>query len=200
MNNALIELVPAIILFCLISTITPGPNNILLAHSGAHFGLRKTLPHVMGIRCGMTILHLTILLGLSELFKHWPYMHKAFTVIAASYIVYMSIKIALSKMQSSNKDLQPISTIQAACFQLINPKSWATLITISTVFTLSGDLFWPSAILGILIVNVATLPGSFMWITIGKLVSHKLQQPKFHRYFNVTMGLLLLSTLPMMFI
>ena len=70
MNSALIELVPAIILFCLISTITPGPNNILLAHSGAHFGLRKTLPHVIGIRCGMTTLHLTILLGLSELFKH----------------------------------------------------------------------------------------------------------------------------------
>ncbi len=200
MHSSLIDLAPAIILFCFISTVTPGPNNILLAHSGAHYGIRKTLPHVLGIRCGMTVLHLIILLGLGKIFQHWPQVQQLLTLIAASYIVYMSIKIATAKVHKVGNKQQPMSVTQAASFQLINPKSWASLITVSTAFTLTGDLFWPSAILGIAIFNIATLPGTFMWITIGKLVSGKLQQAKYSRIFNIVMGLLLLLTLPMMFI
>lgn len=200
MNTALLELIPALVLFCLIATITPGPNNILLAHSGANFGVRKTLPHVIGIRFGMTLLHIAILLGLGQVFKHWPVLHDVFTLVAAGYIVYMSAKIALAKPHNSKSNLQPMSIKQAAIFQTINPKSWSMLITASSVFTLSGDLFWPSALICLIAFNTATLPGTFMWITIGKLVSSKLQDPTFHQYFNILMGLLLLTTLPMMFI
>ena len=200
MNLELIELLPAMIIFCLISTITPGPNNLLLAHSSAHFGIKKTLRHVLGIRLGMTSLHIAILLGLGELFHLWPVMHKVCTIIAAMYIIYMAYKIAFAKSHKSTSHGNPMSIKQAALFQLINPKSWAVLITGSSVFTLTGDLFWPSAILGVLIFNVATLPGTFMWISIGKLVSHKLQQPRFNRFFNMTMGMLLLTTVPMIFI
>lgn len=200
MNIELIELLPAMIIFCLISTITPGPNNLLLAHSSAHFGIKKTLPHVLGIRLGMTSLHITILLGLGEIFQLWPIMHKVCTIIAAGYIIYMAAKIAFAKRHKTNDNGQPMSIIQAAIFQMINPKSWATLITGSSVFTLTGDLFWPSAILGVIMFNIATLPGTFMWITIGKLVSHKLQEPRFNRIFNILMGTLLLTTVPMIFI
>jgi threonine/homoserine/homoserine lactone efflux protein len=200
MYTALLELAPALMLFCLISTLTPGPNNILLTHSAANFGIRKTLPHVLGIRIGMTLLHITILLGLGELFKHWPYLHQVFTFIAAGYIVYMSVKIIFAKVRNMNSKLQPMGVFQAASFQVINPKSWASLITVSSAFTLTNDLFWPSALLGILMFNLATLPGTFMWMTIGKLVSTKLQDPKFNRIFNVIMGMLLLTTLPMILI
>ena len=200
MHSALLELAPALTLFCLISTLTPGPNNLLLTHSGAHFGVRKTLPHVLGIRIGMTLLHITILFGLGELFKHWPNMHKVCMFIAACYIIYMSVKIALAKIHNMNGKPQPMGVFQAASFQIINPKAWATLIAASSAFTLTGDLFWSSALLSILMFNVATLPGTFMWITIGKLVSTKLQNPKLHRIFNIIMGTLLLSTLPMIFI
>jgi threonine/homoserine/homoserine lactone efflux protein len=200
MNNALLEIAPAIILFCSITTLTPGPNNILLTHSAANFGIRRTLPHVLGIRTGMTLLHITILLGLGELFKHWPYLHQFFTYIAATYIFYMSAKIAFAKPRNSHHSLQPMNIFQAASFQLINPKSWASLITLSSAFTLAGDLFWPSALFGVLMCNLATLPGTFMWLTIGKLVAKKLQNPKFHRIFNIVMGTLLLTTVPMIFL
>lgn len=200
MNTALLELIPALVLFCLIATITPGPNNILLAYSGANFGIKKTLPHVIGIRLGMTLLHITILLGLGQVFKHWPVLHDVFTFVAAGYIVYMSAKIALAKPHDSKNSLQPMSIKEAALFQTINPKSWSMLITASSVFTLTGDLFWPSALMCLIAFNTATLPGTFMWITIGKLVSNKLQDPTFHRYFNMLMGTLLLTTLPMMFL
>lgn len=200
MNDALLEIAPAIMLFCLISTLTPGPNNILLTHSAANFGIKKTLPHVFGIRIGMTLLHITILLGLGELFKHWPYLHQLFTFLAATYIVYMSAKIAFAKIHNTSNTRQPMKIFQAAFFQVINPKSWASLITVSSAFTLTDELFWPSALLGVLMFNIATLPGTFMWLTIGKLVSKKLQDPKFNRIFNVIMGAFLLTTVPMIFI
>lgn len=200
MDNVLIELLPAMIVFCLISTITPGPNNLLLAHSSAHFGIKKTLPHVLGIRIGMTSLHITILFGLGEIFNLWPVMHKVFTLVAAGYIIYMAAKITFAKPHHKDNKGKPMSIVQAALFQLINPKSWATLVTASSVFTLTGDLFWSSAILGLIMFNIATLPGTFMWITIGKLVSHKLQQPKFNKIFNILMGTLLLTTVPMILI
>ncbi|MFT2097564.1 LysE family translocator [Marinomonas sp. 2405UD66-6] len=200
MNPALLDILPALILFCLVATVTPGPNNILLANSGAHFGVRKTLPHVLGIRIGMTVLHIAVLLGLGQIFKHWPILHDVFTVVAAAYIIYMSAKIAFAKPHDTKNNLQPMSTKEAALFQAINPKSWSMLITASSVFTLTGDLFWPSAIMCLIAFNTATLPGTFMWITIGKLVASKLQNPVFHRNFNRLMGVLLLTTLPMMFL
>lgn len=199
MNQELVNIIPSLMLFCFITTVTPGPNNILLAHSAAQFGVKRTLPHVLGIRCGMTILHLTILFGLGQIFERWPTMHTVCTYIAAGYIVYMSLKLALSNVHTIKNDAKPMGIIEAAMFQVINPKSWASLMTASTVFTLTGDLFWPSALLGILFFNTATLPGTFMWITIGKLVSTKLQNPSYSRIFNVTMGTLLLMTLPMIF-
>ncbi len=200
MLSALIELVPAVVFFCLAMTITPGPNNILLAHSGAHFGFKKTLPHVIGIRLGMTLLHTLILLGLGQLFKQWPQLQQSLSILAAGYIIFLAIKIARSTAPDTQNKLQPMGIFQAAVFQFINPKSWAMLLTASTTFTLAGDLFWPSAILSLLLFNLATLPGTFMWISIGKMVANKLQQAKFHRAFNLTMSFLLLLTLPFIFI
>ncbi|WOD07695.1 LysE family translocator [Marinomonas sp. GJ51-6] len=129
----------------------------MLANSGANFGVRKTLPHVLGIRIGMTVLHIAVLLGLGQIFKHWPILHDVFTVVAAAYIIYMSAKIAFAKPHDTKNNLQPMSTKEAALFQAINPKSWSMLITASSVFTLTGDLFWPSAIMCLIAFNTATL-------------------------------------------
>ncbi len=200
MNSALIDLAPTLALFCMVTTLTPGPNNILLAHSGAHFGIKKTLPHVLGIRFGMTVLHLTILVGLGELFTAWPDLQQLLSLLACAYIIYIAIKIAANKTPGTGTKGNPMSFFQAASFQLINPKSWAMLLTASSVFTLQNELYWPSAILGLVLFNLATLPGTFMWITIGKLVSKKLVEPKFNQRFNWSMSFLLLLTLPMLFL
>ena len=200
LNSALLDLAPTLAFFCMITTLTPGPNNIMLAHSGAHFGIKKTLPHVLGIRVGMSALHLTILLGLGELFILWPNLQRLLSIIACAYIVYIAFKIASNPPPRDRQQGSPMGFAQAASFQLINPKSWAMLLTASSVFTLENELFWPSAIMGLLLFNLATLPGTFMWITIGKLVSKKLVEPKFNQRFNWSMSFLLLMTLPMLFI
>ncbi|SFB81126.1 LysE family translocator [Pseudoalteromonas denitrificans] len=200
MNTELISLILPISIFSIIATITPGPNNILLAHSGAHFGIKKTLPHVMGIRLGMISLQATILFGLGNLFKAIPSLQVILSMLATSYIIMLAIKISRSQPPSLDNKQQPMSIVQAACFQLINPKSWAMLLTASSIFTLTGDLFWPSAILSILLFNTVSIPCAFMWVTVGKMVSKKLQDPVFNKRFNFTMSGLLLLTIPMIFL
>lgn len=75
-DTQLWSLMTSAALFCATMTMTPGPNNILLASSGAHFGVLRTVPHIAGIRLGSTSLHLSVLLGLGALFATVPYCIK----------------------------------------------------------------------------------------------------------------------------
>lgn len=200
MQNELLALILPLSIFTIIATITPGPNNILLAHSGAYFGIKKTIPHIVGIRIGMICLQASILFGLGKIFIVWPKVQFILSLIACVYILKLAITISKAKPPSSNKVHQPFKLIQAACFQMINPKSWAMLLTASSAFTLSGELFWSSAFLSILLFNTVSIPCAFVWVTIGKLIANKLQNPDFNKKFNFTMASLLLLTVPMVFI
>lgn len=198
-TSAVLSLLPALILFSISATLTPGPNNILLAYSGANFGFRKTLPHIVGIRIGMTCMHLAMLLGLGKLFEQYPMLHQVLSVFAASYIIYLAIKIARGKPNSSNSSASPMTFSQAALFQLVNPKSWAMLLTLVTALTLPNEQYWPSALLGVIVFNLATLPCSFFWVGVGRYLKGFLQNPQKLKRFNLVMASLLLLTLPLIF-
>lgn len=198
-TNTVLSLLPALILFSISATLTPGPNNILLAYSGANFGFRKTLPHIVGIRIGMTCMHLAMLLGLGKLFEQFPMLHQVLSVFAASYIIYLAIKIARGKPNSSNSSASPMTFSQAALFQLVNPKSWAMLLTLVTALTLPNEQYWPSALLGLIVFNLATLPCSFFWVGVGRYLKGFLQNPQKLKRFNLVMASLLLLTLPLIF-
>ena len=198
-TSTVLSLLPALILFSISATLTPGPNNILLAYSGANFGFRKTLPHIVGIRIGMTCMHLAMLLGLGKLFEQYPMLHQVLSAFAASYIIYLAIKIARGKPNSSNSSASPMTFSQAALFQLVNPKSWAMLLTLVTALTLPNEQYWPSALLGVIVFNLATLPCSFFWVGVGRFLNGFLQNPQKLKRFNLVMASLLLLTLPLIF-
>ncbi|WP_105170915.1 LysE family translocator [Pseudoalteromonas sp. T1lg24] len=198
-TSTVLSLLPALILFSISATLTPGPNNILLAYSGANFDFRKTLPHIVGIRIGMTCMHLAMLLGLGKLFEQYPMLHQVLSVFAASYIIYLAIKIVRGKPNSSNSSASPMTFSQAALFQLVNPKSWAMLLTLVTALTLPNEQYWPSALLGVIVFNLATLPCSFFWVAVGRFLNGFLQNPQKLKRFNLVMASLLLLTLPLIF-
>ncbi|KZN65943.1 hypothetical protein N473_10265 [Pseudoalteromonas luteoviolacea CPMOR-1] len=198
----LFTLFPALVLFSFAASITPGPNNILLTYSGSQFGIKKTLPHIVGIRAGMTLIHVAMLMGLGHLVLANPQLHLTFKLLATGYIVYLAYKIAFSptnshKLQQQN---QPLSFIQGALFQLINPKTMATLLSLTTALTLPGDYYWHSALLGILVFNVVALGSGLSWTYFGKVLSKKLQNQKHMRRFNYVMACLLLACLPLIHI
>lgn len=199
-QHSLITLFPALLLFSISATLTPGPNNILLAYSGANFGIKRTIPHIFGIRLGMISMHIAMLFGLGQLFARFPLLHTTLTVLASGYIVYLAIKIARGKPSAGNAKEQPMSFLEAALFQLVNPKSWAMLITLVSALTLPEEAYWPSAIFGLVVFNLATLPCSFFWVGVGRYLSHFLQQPIYLQRFNYVMASLLLLTIPLIFI
>ncbi|ABI38828.1 Lysine exporter protein (LYSE/YGGA) [Shewanella sp. MR-4] len=186
-------------LFCATMTMTPGPNNVLLASSGAHFGVMRTIPHIAGIRLGSTSLHLSVLLGLGALFETFPMLHQALKYAALLYLLHLAYRLVTSPVKAAHLDegRQPMSLMEAALFQWINPKSWMSTITLCSAFTLGGDGFWLSAVLGVLVFNLVGFPASFTWVFVGAAISKKLNTDKRRRHFNWFMGSLLLVSLPM---
>ncbi|QQX78604.1 LysE family translocator [Shewanella sp. KX20019] len=200
--DSMLALMVSAAIFCATMTMTPGPNNILLATSGANFGIKRTLPHIMGIRVGQTLLHIAILLGLGGLFQTWPVLHSALKAASVLYLVYLAYRVVNMPVETDYKaaDRKPMSMKEAALFQWINPKSWMATITLCTAFTVSGDAYWASAILGLLVFNIVGFPASFTWVILGAAIKNTLNSAKRRRYFNWSMGGLLMVTIPMVVI
>ncbi|WP_076537592.1 LysE family translocator [Shewanella sp. UCD-KL21] len=201
MDTSVVMLMLSAALFCATMTGTPGPNNVLLANSGANFGVKQTVPHMIGIRVGQTSLHVAMLLGLGSLFESWPLLHQLLKYASIGYLVYLAVKIATQhgRAKASERD-KPISLIEAALFQWINPKTWMATISLLSAFTISGDLYWITAMAGVLVFNIVGLPMSLLWVLIGSSIRQKLNTPIRQRNFNWLMAALLLSTLPMVLV
>ncbi|MCG9731690.1 LysE family translocator [Shewanella sp. Isolate13] len=186
-------------IFCATMTMTPGPNNILLATSGANFGVRRTLPHLIGIRVGQTLLHVAILLGLGSVFEAWPVMHQVLQFASLAYLLFLAYKVLTLPVDEevSVANRQPMTIKEAALFQWVNPKTWMATITLCSAFTIGGEAYWLSAIAGVLIFNIVGFPASFTWVILGAAIRNKLNTSSRRKGFNWCMGGLLLVTIPM---
>jgi threonine/homoserine/homoserine lactone efflux protein len=194
------ELLLAFILFAFVTSVTPGPNNMLLLASGINFGLRRSLPHLLGISLGMLVMVSAIGFGLGELLKIYPPLYNLLRYGGAVYLLYLSWKIATAgapqaKGQSRGK---PMSFVQAAAFQWINPKAWIMAIAAISTYVPAQPL--PSQILLIAgLFAVVNYPTCSLWIMAGSLLRRALQNPLWLRRFNYLMAaLLVLSLYPML--
>lgn len=200
MDNSIWALMGSAALFCATMTMTPGPNNVLLASSGAHFGVWRSLPHITGIRVGSTSLHLAMLFGLGALFDSLPWLHSGLKYLSMGYLLYLVAKIVMQPTSDSaaKEAAAPMSIKEAALFQWINPKSWMATITLCSAFTLTGEQYWLSAGLGVLVFNLVGFPASFTWVVLGAAIRSKLNSPKRRKSFNYLMGFLLAVCIPML--
>ncbi|ABZ76293.1 Lysine exporter protein (LYSE/YGGA) [Shewanella halifaxensis HAW-EB4] len=185
-------------LFCATMTMTPGPNNILLATSGANFGIRRTLPHILGIRVGQTLLHIAILLGLGGIFEAWPVMHQVLRTLSLAYLLFLAYRVITMSVDNDVKEIKhrPMTIKESVMFQWINPKAWLATITLCTAFTTSGETYWISAVMGVLVFNIVGFPTSFTWVVLGAAIRKKLNTSSRKKAFNWSMGALLLLTIP----
>jgi threonine/homoserine/homoserine lactone efflux protein len=180
-----------IIIFTFSMSITPGPNNIMVTASGANFGYRKTLPHLMGIWFGFSTLMIFSALGLKQIFDLYPVMKSVLKICGVSYMLFLAVKI----MRSSNKmkegkTAKPFSFVQAALFQIVNPKAVMMAITSMSVYTIKGDLFLVSSFYVIVIFNLMGFPATSIWTLFGTLIGKKLKNKKFLKIFNYSLGAL----------
>lgn len=179
--------------YCALMSGTPGPNNVMLAASGANFGYRRTLPYLLGINAGVFGLTLVVCLGLGAVFMRYPQVHGVLKIVGALYLVYLSWKLAGARLAATAKVGQPLSFVNGATFQLVNPKSWMKAATLASVFMPAG--VHPA--LGALTVATVGLAVGFplisVWAMFGVAIGRVLDTPRRVRLFNAAMGLGLLA-------
>lgn len=190
------ELVFAIALFAFSAGITPGPNNIMLMTSGVNFGIKRSIPHLLGISLGFPTMILAVGLGLSAIFTAYPVIHTAIKIIGITYLLYLSWLIANSSSKMEGKQVsKPFSFIQAAAFQWVNPKGWIMAVGAIATFTsvqqeLNGQVFTIASVF-----LCVAFPCAIVWLGFGVALKRLLKNERQQRIFNVTMALLLVASI-----
>ena len=191
------DLFLALTLFAFVSSITPGPNNLMLMASGANFGFRRTIPHMLGVGIGFSVMIVLVGVGLVSVFDRFPVLHTALKIVSVFYLLWLAWKIANAappKGQGSG-DASPFTFIQAALFQWVNPKAWTMALTAIAVYTADQSL--RSVVLVALTFGLVNLPSVYVWIVLGQQMARFLTSPARLRLFNWTMAaLLVLSPYP----
>ncbi|RJX68953.1 LysE family translocator [Vibrio sinensis] len=191
------EQIGALALFAFVSTFTPGPNNLMLMASGANVGFKRSIPHILGITIGFPVMIILVGLGLMELFTQYPIVHQVLKFVSISYLFYLAYKIATSQPPQTNNLYQPLTFLNAASFQWVNPKGWSMALTAVSVYNVNNSALG----LGIIaIIFVLTnIPSGTAWTIAGKQLQHILTSPSRIRAFNWSMAFLLIgSTVPML--
>ena len=112
--------------FAFVTSITPGPNNLMLMASGANFGFQRTIPHMLGVALGFIAMVFLTGLGLSQAFEAIPWLHTVLTVVSVAYLGWLALRIAQAAPTSPRDSAgKPFTFLQAAAFQWVNPKAWA---------------------------------------------------------------------------
>lgn len=195
MAHVSLNFLTALTLFCIVSTVTPGPNNLMVMASGANFGYRRTLPHMLGIALGFAAMVLLVGIGLMQLFETLPLLRQILTVACVIYLLYLAWKIAHAAPPSGEADptRRPMNLLQAAAFQWVNPKAWTMALTAITIYAPGRSL--PSVALIALIFGLVCLPALSVWVVLGQQVRRVLRNPARLRAFNWSMAALLVASL-----
>ncbi|MGL5363013.1 MAG: LysE family translocator [Bosea sp. (in: a-proteobacteria)] len=188
----------ALALFAFASSITPGPNNIMLTASGVNFGFRRTIPHMLGIGLGFMLLIACIGFGLGALFTAIPALALAVKVAGAIYMLWLAWKIAnASEISEAGSSAKPLTFLEAAAFQWVNPKAWVMGISAIALYTRPGHTM-VDVLTVVLIFGAINIPSVSVWAGFGHALRNYLSDPARMRVFNRIMALLLvISIAPM---
>lgn len=189
------DLLIAFFMFALVSSITPGPNNVMLLASGVNFGFRRSIPHMLGITLGFSLMVLVMGVGLGEVFIKYPIAYEVLRYVSAIYLLYLAWRIVRSgPIDNASAAKKPITFLQAAAFQWVNPKAWVMAIVAVTAYAPRTDFFINVAVLAILYCFFVG-PSSMLWTSFGNWFRRYLSSPKHLLIFNITMALLLVASL-----
>lgn len=191
-----VELLIALAAFAFVSSITPGPNNLMLMTSGTNFGFRKTVPHMLGVGLGFTFMVVLVGLGVIQIFDLFPVSYQILKVLSVAYLLFLAFKIAkTSEITEGSAQKRPMTFIQAALFQWVNPKAWTMAVTAISVYAPNKELMAVIIVAGVF--GLINLPCICSWITLGQKIKYLLASERSLKYFNYSMAaLLIVSVVP----
>lgn len=190
----------AAIIYIFALSITPGPNNIMLATSGVNFGFNKTLPHLLGITFGAVILVIFSSLGLGAIFIEIPSARLGLFFIGSIYLIYLAIKILKSNnIQSGENKKKPMTFFEALFFQFVNPKTWLMAANLIILFSLEGNHFFISVFYICFLLFLINYPSICLWALLGVAFQKALKNKNNLKIYNSIMALLLILCIPMLY-
>jgi threonine/homoserine/homoserine lactone efflux protein len=183
-------------LFALVSLITPGPNNTMVLSSGVNFGLRRTLPHLLGISIGFSLMQVLVGLGLHGLLGQYPVLLESLRYVGGAYMLWLAWQLASSRTAPGALDgrARPLGFWAAAAFQWVNPKAWVMCMTAMTAYLPVDASLAQVLLLGGLFLALG-LPCVGSWAAFGSSMRRYLQDPVKLRIFNISMALALVASL-----
>ncbi len=188
------QLLSGLIAYAFVTSITPGPNNLMLMTSGANFGFRRTFPHMMGVSLGFVLMAVVLGAGLVQLFTLYPASFTVLKILSVVYMAWLAWKIANAAAPNPVRGTgQPITFLQACAFQWVNPKAVAMALTALTNYAPDHSFF--ANLLVAVIFGAVNLPSVSSWVLVGQQIQRWLTNPARLRLFNITMALLLLASL-----
>jgi threonine/homoserine/homoserine lactone efflux protein len=191
-----LEILLSLIGFAFATSATPGPNTLMLLASGVNHGFRKTIPHMMGIGVGFLALLLCVGFGLGALLEQVPTLYLALKFAGGAYLVYLAWRIAVSRSigEGGKSGSRPMSFVEAAAFQWVNPKAWVMAIAAMATFTSATNLTW-STILVAFVFFFVNIPSASIWTVSGTMLRDWLSHPVRLKVFNISMAILLVVSL-----
>ena|SRR6056300_266769 len=188
------DILTALSVFALVSSITPGPNNLMLMASGANYGFRPTIPHMLGIGLGFMFMLFLVGIGLIGVFEAIPYSYETLKLVSILYLCWLAWRVAnAAPPDEETKTGKPFTFLQAAAFQWVNPKAWTMALTAMTLYAPDRSLW---AILVVTTVfGLINMPSVSLWTLVGQKMQIVLTSRIRLRIFNITMAVLLVGSL-----
>ena len=188
--------------FTAVGSLSPGPNNVMVAASGMNYGYRGTLPHILGVLIGFGALLILCLLGVGVVFTLYPALETVLKILSAAYLLYLAYRIATAGRVGLEKERtkrdRPLTFFEAAAFQFINPKAWVIGVAATAGFLpVENGIAYNIAII-ILTLCTACAFSINTWTLFGKILARAFKQDKTRRAINIGLALMLVATIPMM--
>lgn len=169
---------------------SPGPNNAMLASSGATWGFRRSVPLMAGISLGFPVMLLAVGLGLGSVFERYPALHEVLRYVGAALLLWVSWRIATAgRPDPAARAAPPLNFWQAAAFQWANPKAWVICISIAAQFVTGSDALIEATVAAV-VAFVCAATSSVAWAAFGTWLRRWLTSPLRLRLFNWSMAAL----------
>ena len=194
-----LELVP-LILFGIAAGFSPGPNNIVTSYSAFNFGFKKTIPTMLGVISGWTLLSIILVIGSGIVFKKFEEIQFIIKILGSIYLFFLAYKISFTKMKKKAKESQPITFLNTFFFQFVNPKSIIAGLTAISLFIDTQNNYLKDSIIFVIVMFFIAVGSQATWCLTGTYLRKFATSEKFMSNFNYSMSFLLIVCVIMFYV
>ena len=185
----------SICLFWFVTAFTPGPNNIVASYSGFNFGIKKTIPHILGVTLGFTALIISLIIGLINIFKVYPNIQEVLKYLGTLFLLYLAFKISFSSSDNSSNSENPVKFIETFLFQFLNPKGVIVGIIVVSTYIQVDENYINYSLQVIILALLFSITSITSWTLVGRFLRKFATNEKFIKYFNYAMSILLILSI-----